>query len=285
MARKAADGVNCRLIIGTGVKNYSDVELVIIETTFIIAATVTTPYAYNKGIVSDDVAIVLSVNWTPNSFHNNIEGAVAIYSQDVADFFAETFLTDFYEYYNFDGFKVYVTQIEFSHSVGEEIVFTVSVSPESGDFIYMWDFGNNSDPVITYVNCVVHTPIFTGDTGAFELTVTVLNGTTPITVSREYTVGTTESSGNIVLGEFGEYLYITIPNVVILLTIVRAVNRSGNKRKSRPTGSDPNALLTQNDSEGHRQRLHRPQLKPRRLLRSGCDSVLPGSVAGGAVRR
>ncbi len=54
--------MDCRLIIGTGITNYSDTELVINETTFIPVATVTTLYIYNKRIVSYDVAIILFVN-------------------------------------------------------------------------------------------------------------------------------------------------------------------------------------------------------------------------------
>lgn len=236
MAQKAVEGVDCMLTIDTGVTNHSDVELVINETTFITAATVTIPYVYSKKIISDDVAIVSPMNWMPSSFHNNRESTVAIYSQDVADFFAETFLADFYVYYNFDEFRVNVTQIESSYPAGEKIVFIVSVSPESGDYSYLWDFGDGSDPVIIYVNRVVHILSLIGDTGAFELTVTVSNGTTPVTVSREYTVDTTESSDDAVFEEFGEYLYVIIPIVVILLAVVRTVSRSGNKRERSTKG-------------------------------------------------
>lgn len=62
MTQKAAERMDCRLIIGTGITNYSDTELVINETTFIPVATVTTLYIYNKRIVSYDVAIILFVN-------------------------------------------------------------------------------------------------------------------------------------------------------------------------------------------------------------------------------
>ncbi len=80
MAQKAVEGVDCMLTIDTGVTNHSDVELVINETTFITAATVTIPYVYSKEIISDDVAIVSPMNWMPSSFHNNRESTVALLS-------------------------------------------------------------------------------------------------------------------------------------------------------------------------------------------------------------
>ncbi len=49
---------------------------------------------HNKGIVSDDLSWVGSVNWTVSSFRFNREAAVIIESQKVADYYKGYFLTD-----------------------------------------------------------------------------------------------------------------------------------------------------------------------------------------------
>ncbi len=131
---------------------------------------------------------------------------MAIHSQYVADFFVKVFLADFYEYYDFNGFGIDVTQIEFSYRAKEEIVFIVSVSLEFGDYTYVWDFDDDSNIVTIYVIRLIHTSTLTRDAGMFKLTVTVSNEMITITMSREYTVDTTVSFDDVDLEKLDEYL-------------------------------------------------------------------------------
>lgn len=256
MAGKANDGVDCRLIFGTGVDNYNTVEKNINGKSLIMAGVLTTPYVHNKGIVSDDVAIVSSVNWTPSSFFNNREVAVAIYSQDIADYFAQAFMNDFNQCYDYDGFKVDISEIKSSYESGETATFTVTVSPE-GEYEYLWDFGDGKDPVPTKIPRIAYEMIASGDGESRVLTVTVTNADGDhITVTKTYFVGTEstvnppepeeptdpDNPGETVdqddrLGDIGQLisdnLYILIPLIVIILGAIAAVGRSGKKRSSK----------------------------------------------------
>ena len=242
LAKRAADGVDTRLILSTGVKNYNDVELWINQATSISAATLTTPYVHNKGIVSDDVAIVSSVNWTSASFFDNRECAVAIYSEDVADFFADAFRADFERCYDYDGISVDLSGNDSHYAAGQEIAFSVNVDPP-GSYTYIWDFGDGSEPLKTDQSRVVHVPELGGDSGAsFRLFVTVLDGDVIVGEnSMTYSVGDVEvptdpddpSSGDDPeTGSFlSEYMYIITPLIVVILAIIGAVSRSGKKRR------------------------------------------------------
>lgn len=266
---KANEGVDARLLIGTGVTNYNNVEYTINASTQIKAGTLTTPYVHNKGIVSDDVAIVSSVNWTPASMNTNRECAVAIYSPEIADFFAQAFLNDFNECYDYDGFRIDITEIQSSYPAGEEITFGVTVTP-SGSYKYLWDFGDGTEPIETKIPRVPHTPALIGDAEAFVLTVTVIDtesGDTN-TVSKSYTVGTTgpmepsepsepdepiepgepsepsdpgepsepsnptETEDDVTVDALSEYGYLIIPIIVIILAIAGAISRSGKKKST-----------------------------------------------------
>lgn len=252
MAQMASEGIDCKLIIGTGVDGYNDVTDFINKGTFIEAATLRTPYVHNKGIVADDVAIVSSVNWTPASFHNNRECAVAIYSEEIADFFAQAFLNDHNYCYTYDGFSIDMSQIQNSYPAGQEIAFTVSVS-QDGTFSYRWDFGDGTPSQTTDIPRVVHTPQITGDAQVLTLTVTVTNEDgVSTTVTKDYTVlregasvpdpdqpgtGTSEDDGDSAGFLSGNLTYL-IPIIVVILAIIGAVakmagkgKKSGKKRK------------------------------------------------------
>jgi cardiolipin synthase len=64
-----------------------------------LEVALSTPYhdfglIHNKGIVVDDVAIVSSINWGIGPFTRNREAAIAIRSDEIADFFAASFAGD-----------------------------------------------------------------------------------------------------------------------------------------------------------------------------------------------
>ena len=267
MAKRAIDNVDARLIIGTGVTGYNEVELWINQTTAVSSATLTTPYVHNKGIVSDDVAVVSSVNWTPNSFFNNRECAVAIHSAEIADFFASAFLEDFDRCYDYDGISVDITEIESHYPAGQEVTFTVSVDPP-GEYTYVWDFGDGSEKRTTSEPRVAHVPQLNGDTGgSFKLRVMVMDGQTIVGEnSKTYSVGeisipgypatdeddsetgsdgnlpddgtngddsetVVEESGSDVVTLLSDYMYILAPLIVIILAIIGAVSRKGKKKR------------------------------------------------------
>ncbi len=227
---RAKVGVDTRLIFGDKV----DKNLIIsINTKSLIKATIMdTPYVHNKGLICDDVTWVSSINWTSNSFENNREACVAIYSADVADFFAKAFLADFEEYYTFDGMQASIVDLKDNYDSGKEIVFKVQVNPENVEYTYLWDFGDGSDKKTTTVSSTVHTPIKDGN---FTLKVRITDSSgNEMTVTQQYSVGTPsnddegslstpESLGDI-MTMIEDNLYIVAPIIVIILgAIVAAV--------------------------------------------------------------
>lgn len=238
LAKRAADGVDTKLILSTGVDDYNDVELWINQATSISAAVLNTPYVHNKGIVSDDVAIVSSVNWTSASFFDNRECAVAIYSEEVADYFAEAFIADFERCYDYDGISVDLSSNDSNYPVGQEIVFTVNVNPP-GSYTYIWDFGDGSKPFETDLSRVPHVPVMGGDSSAsFELSVTVMDGDVIVGKnSMTYSVGNvevpTDPDDTDAASFLSDYMYIIAPLIVIILAIIGAASRAGRKGKKR----------------------------------------------------
>ena len=238
LAKRAADGVDTKLILSTGVDDYNDVELWINQATSISAAVLNTPYVHNKGIVSDDVAIVSSVNWTSASFFDNRECAVAIYSEEVADYFAEAFIADFERCYDYDGISVDLSSNDSNYPVGQEIVFTVNVNPP-GSYTYIWDFGDGSEPFETDLSRVPHIPDIGGDSSAsFKLSVTVMDGDVIVGKnSMTYSVGNvevpTDPDDTDAASFLSDYMYIIAPLIVIILAIIGAASRAGRKGKKR----------------------------------------------------
>ncbi len=247
MASKAASGVDTRLIISTAVTNYNDVEYRINSSTNIKAGTLSSPYVHNKGIVSDDVAVVSSVNWTPPSFHDNRECAVAIYSSEIADFYAQAFLNDHNQCYDYDGFSVDISEIEETYPAGQEITFTVSVNKE-GTYTYIWDIGDGSEPRPTDEPRIACQPEFSGDAQTYVLKVTVTNDKDEsVTVTQNYTIlaegaevptdpedpSSGDSTSDDAASFLSDYMYIIAPLIVIILAIIGAASRAGRKGKKR----------------------------------------------------
>lgn len=187
----AADrGVDCRLVFGDNVG--ASVIQRINASTNVRATGMDAPYVHNKGVVIDDVVWVSSVNWTDNSFHDNRECCVVIHSQEVADLFAAAFLEDFDRYYSYDGFTAYISEIEEHYESGAEMTVTVTVSPEAGEYTYLWDLGDGSDARETDMGRVVMRP----QDGTHTLTVTITDGNgNTRTLTAEYTVGDAEDGG------------------------------------------------------------------------------------------
>lgn len=233
MSLRAAAGVECRFILSGGIST-DDPEKVVQEinsSTQISAATMDKPYVHNKGIISDDVAIVNSINWTSSSIDMNRESGVAIYSADIADYFADAFDRDFVLNYTYDGFSVDITSIATSYEPGKETTFQVVVTPSDDTYTFHWDFGDGQTRDTT-VPRVVYTPT----DGAHELTITVSNseGKTT-TVSQDYYVGEAAQSGSDdgeggqsfddISEQLGDWWYIIAPVIVIIAAIAGAVKK------------------------------------------------------------
>ncbi len=232
LKEKASQGLDVRLILSTNVEpDYSDT---INASSLVKTGVLENPYVHNKGLVCDDVSLVSSVNWTSNSFYNNRETCVAIYSSEIADYFAAAFERDFLQAYSYGGYSVDVTGISESYTAGEEVALTVQVSPASDGLTYVWDFGDGGDPVTTTVPRLVHTFSLAGEEAADSRVMTISvyeDGELVGQAQKQYTVVAQDQSGG-VTSIIEDYGYILIPLVVIILAIAAAAMRSKGKRRS-----------------------------------------------------
>ncbi len=98
----AADkGLDVRFMISSD----ADIVKTLNETTNVKAAKMgNIGYAtmHNKGVIIDNMTWVSSVNWTENSFMNNRECGLLIDSKEVTDFYLQSYMTDWNNYY--DGY-------------------------------------------------------------------------------------------------------------------------------------------------------------------------------------
>lgn len=229
MAKQAKEnpGMDAKFILGEGTSasdkaTAKDQVFTINANTLISATTMDKPYVHNKGVIGDNLTLVTSVNWTPNSMDNNRESGVIINSKQVADYFAKAFNNDFEKYYDYDGFKVDISEIKTSYPSGKEITFSVTVSPSTDTYTYEWSFGDGGT-MTTNVPRVVYKP----SDGAHALTVKVTNsaGVSQTTAPITYYVGSdipdesSESEFDIqeIIDEYG---YVLIPLIVIILAIL-----------------------------------------------------------------
>ncbi len=220
---KADEGVTTMVMFSKGVED--TIITKINSETNISAATFSNPSLHNKGIISDDVAWVSSINWTWNSFHDNREVCVAIESKGVADYFASTFEADFNRYYDYEGFDAELVGMKDKYDLGD-VVFEVSVTP-AGEYTYYWDLGDGKG-----VTKTTTTPrqVFTiNDDCDRTLSVKIVdsNGLYRI-VTADYIVGnpsdTPGDSGTVDIGSMDDIitmiednLYIVAPIIVIIL--------------------------------------------------------------------
>ena len=234
MKLAAGEGVECKLILSSGITGIDSQLTTINAGTLVSAAKMSTPYVHNKGLICDDSVWVSSINWTDNSFNNNRETCVVIHSAEVADYYAKAFLDDFERNYTYDGFKIDTSEIKGSYPSGQEITFQVTVVPD-GDYTYTWDLGDGSEPRVTDVSRIVCTPINDGTASAYVLKVTVHDNVNNIdqTVEVPYSVGTSESSDTFELPEGIEgYLYILVPLLVVIIGVIAGLLGRG-KSKSK----------------------------------------------------
>lgn len=233
MKQKAGDGLDVRLLISTNVDDCENVATSINMSSKVLTGVLKSPYIHNKGLVCDDISIVSSVNWTSNSFHNNREMAVAIHSQEIADFFADAFLADFYQCYTYDGYRIDMSSIEKSYVADVEVALSVDISPDPDGLTIEWDFGDGTEPLVTDVPRVVHVFRLQGDetAGAYTITITLYdsNGDIVGTARQGYTV--TEDDDGIGLSFISEHMYLIVPALVALLAIVAAAVRSMKKKR------------------------------------------------------
>ena len=242
MARQASanPGMDAKFILSEGMSSSAKAEaeqqvLLINSSTLVSAATMGTPYVHNKGVIGDDLVLVTSINWTPTSVENNRESGVIINSKEVADYFAAAFNRDFSRNYTYDGFSIDISEIKTSYKSGQEVTFSVTVSPASDTYTYYWDFGDGGVRD-TDVPRVAYKPA----DGAHELKVTVTNsaGISQTTAGITYYVGedptdpsgpsdptnpgSSESEEMDIQKIIDDYGYYIIPIIVIILGIIGA---------------------------------------------------------------
>ena len=220
----ADEGLDVRYIVNSDTDEMSDgrsLSLLINSSTNIKAASMTTPNVHNKGLICDDVVIVNSVNWTANSFNNNREMGVIIYSKTIADYYAASFVSDFDRNYEYSGPRATFTELPSNPTEGDAIAFSVEVSPEDRTYTYTWNFGDGSDVRTTSIPRVSTTAIG----GTHTVTVTITDSNNPdytCTISTEYTVTSDLPFDLTMITENIQYI---IPILVIILGIIVKVLR------------------------------------------------------------
>jgi hypothetical protein len=220
----ADDGLDVRYIVNSDTDEMSDgrsLSLLINTSTNIKAASMTTPNVHNKGLICDDVVIVNSVNWTANSFNNNREMGVIIYSKTIADYYAASFINDFDRNYEYSGPRATFTELPNNPVEGTEIAFSVEVSPDDKTYVYTWNFGDGSDVRTTSVPRVSTTAVG----GTHTVTVTITDSNDPdytCTITAEYTVPSEKPFDLTMITENITYI---IPILVIILGIIVKVLR------------------------------------------------------------
>ena len=166
----ATSGADARIMVTSG-SSYAASAKILVDRlnsgSAVKAAAMDVPYLHNKGLVCDDVAIVSSVNWTSNSFNNNREAGVVVFSSDVAGYFAGAFERDFERYYEYEGLSVNILTTQKTYVLGDKVTFEVAVKP-SGSYTYDWSFGDGqtASTKVPYAS-------FTPKIGAHVLKVTV----------------------------------------------------------------------------------------------------------------
>lgn len=237
LSQKAAAGVDTKLILSSN-DNYKSVVLNINQSTMVKAACMTSAYVHNKGLVCDDYVWVSSINWTDTSFNYNRESCAVIQSSEIADYFASVFQQDFDMYYSYDGFKIDTSSLKESYAAGKEITFEVAVTPE-GDYTYVWDLGDGSDPITTTVPRVACKPISTGDASAYVLTLTVTDNETgqTTTVTKDYAVVKEESSGisDMLSGNKSLIFALFIIALMAVSLFIKFAGLGGSKSKKKST--------------------------------------------------
>ena len=198
------------------------------------------PYVHNKGVICDDIVWVSSINWTETSMFQNRECCVAIESEEVADFFAEVFLQDFDRYYTYGGFTAYIEMDDVFES-GSEIVATVNVTPASGNYEFVWDFGDGSEPITNDNNRQVARPA--DGTHTLKVQVTDISSGITKTVTFQYTMGDVPETpsddpagdGESPISDLldGNLQYIIVILVVLLFAIAAAAKARGGKSKKK----------------------------------------------------
>lgn len=254
-------GVDVKLLVGSNATNDPDASAMEINSkTGIQAAVMTKPYVHNKGVIADDTVWVSSINWTSNSFFNNRECCAAIHSPEVADYFASYFAKDFQQYYSYDGFRAFISELETEYEAGAEITIGVTVNPD-GAYTYVWDLGDGSAVRTTDIGRIVATP----EVGTHTLTVKVsdADGNT-VTLTQDYTV----KDGIDILGELEDHMYLMALVLLVLIAVASAVLKPKKSGRSGSRGRGKN-------SSGGRRRRSRPRPAKHfpKHLHTPCPSI------------
>ncbi|MCL2711836.1 MAG: phospholipase D-like domain-containing protein [Methanomassiliicoccaceae archaeon] len=89
---------------------------------------------HNKGVIIDDTVWISSINWTDAAFNNNREFAVRIRSEEVADYYANYFMTDWG-----DDPMIELNVTVKGNTSGDAMIFDASFSSFPKGTAFEWD--------------------------------------------------------------------------------------------------------------------------------------------------
>ena len=222
----SSKGVDVKFILNSTNDQQSVQELIerLNTTTAVSAADMTKPYLHNKGIISDDTCIVTSVNWTPSSLQKNREMCVIIYSAEVTEFYADAFITDFDNNYDFDGVQISISELKSTYTEGDQITATAETFPEK-DYEYYWELDGVK---MTYD---IKRIAFTAEKGDHTLKVSVTVDDKVYGTDKKFTVNA--KSGGF---DFDEYKQYIIPIAIFIIAIIALALSIAMKGGSRHSG-------------------------------------------------
>lgn len=233
MANQASKGIDTKFILNSAVdpdeakKTVAQINM----TSKIKAAAMSKPYVHNKGLISDNMTLVSSVNWTTTSFSNNREMCVAIASKDIADYYAAEYTIDFDKNYIYSGLDVTLTEVKDHYDSAGEITVSAKVE-QTGTFTYEWDLDGN-----VKTTSVPRTALnVTDGTHVLKVKVTDSEGNQGMDF-KEFTVGSDDpGSGDSFLDKIKPYLAPIAVVLLALIAVIFKLSTGGKKKKKSKKG-------------------------------------------------
>lgn len=146
MSAASNNGIDCKFILDGSISDVSSVVNLINTTTDVKACYINGGEGFgtthNKGILIDkNITWIGSVNWTENSFLNNRETAIIVYSEDVNRFFLEYFMEDWNNNNTVDIEDLRITVKKGISEYDDLYLFTVE-GPDSVTYLWSLDEGD-----------------------------------------------------------------------------------------------------------------------------------------------
>ncbi len=124
---------DCRLIVNTAYNEIPDMG----DLNIAVRNSDDIGYVHNKGIIVDDKVWIGSVNFSENSLRNNRESAVIIESEDVSEFFSQSFMKNWGSD-STDPMSIYISDVGDQLS-GKPFIIDASNTYAPENSIFKWD--------------------------------------------------------------------------------------------------------------------------------------------------